>query len=551
MFGDSASYLAYGPAANMPAAPRNLGPNTVAVYFQTDTRLLCHLVNGEWICSAQPKPIPPPPPPGPSFDQWACNLAGYIVYDIARVVVKFAIDAGALTWLTDLATGIILRLLAVLLPEEYILGGAFSTFLAGWLTAHFQPLVAGWSTALLDDVLWSKIHCKVYDAIEASPTDLHAAMAAAATGIAAITGINTDVASGIGLFLQSIGITSFLDFPVSGLVRQYNCTSCVSTGTGGPTPIRQPQFDLIVQDVSTSDAFVDTLTFLDGVVGGTSPNATYTPPQLVAGSGISIAASGNDRTISASGGGGPTIVQVTGDYTMLDGDDIVVVNGDGVTGDITITLPPYSGTVKPRTIFPAISPTGSIILAAHGTDKIMDLGQMSIVQASVALQGTASTWRDGTPWHFINEPTLVSLRGPVWTPAESSPYNTSSTGYWGGLPWQNSPDSLMGEITELEDAVTTGSLQVVSVTASAAIDPSTDCVLANATGGLITLTLPNPTTQHKQITVRKTDASANPVNVAPHGSELINGGSTPISLGPANNAVILITTGTDWWTLLY
>jgi hypothetical protein len=230
-----------------------------------------------WAIPGSMQPATPPPASGPTLDQWACNVAGYLTYEVARGLVKVAVDLGAVTWAADLLTGIVLRVAAVLLPEEYILGGAFSTYLAGWLTSHFSPYVAQFTTALADDVLWAKIHCQMYSAVQASPTNLAAAMVAAASGISAISGIDTHFASGLGLILQNLGINSFLDIPTSALVQQYDCSTCGTTGIGPTQPVLQKSFDLSLTDGTTTDTYIDTIQVNQMALSASGTKATLTP----------------------------------------------------------------------------------------------------------------------------------------------------------------------------------------------------------------------------------------------------------------------------------
>lgn len=67
----------------------------------------------------------------------------------------------------------------------------------------------------------------------------------------------------------------------------------------------------------------------------------------------------------------------------------------------------------------------------------------------------------------------------------------------------------------------------VAITASYTVNYNDSIILANATGGAITVTLPaaNEMTQ-KRIVVIKTDASANNVTLDGNGTETINGSAT-------------------------
>jgi hypothetical protein len=70
----------------------------------------------------------------------------------------------------------------------------------------------------------------------------------------------------------------------------------------------------------------------------------------------------------------------------------------------------------------------------------------------------------------------------------------------------------------------------LNVSASAALTADDVTVLANATGGAITLTLPAASSSITPISITKVDGSANAVNVVPGGGDQLNGGAGPVSL---------------------
>jgi|GEM_PF-4125577 len=89
-----------------------------------------------------------------------------------------------------------------------------------------------------------------------------------------------------------------------------------------------------------------------------------------------------------------------------------------------------------------------------------------------------------------------------------------------------------------------GGFNVVSVTADYTASDR-DCVLADASGGAITVTLPSPSA-NAEVIVKKIDSSTNTVTVAPSGTETIDGASQQV-LDTQYEAIHVISDGTDWY----
>ncbi len=84
--------------------------------------------------------------------------------------------------------------------------------------------------------------------------------------------------------------------------------------------------------------------------------------------------------------------------------------------------------------------------------------------------------------------------------------------------------------------------RVVSVTSTYSITDIDSIILANATSGSVTTTLPDATTvMGKHITVKKTDASANAVTVAGTIDGAVN-----YSLSAQNDYISIVSDGTAW-----
>lgn len=76
-----------------------------------------------------------------------------------------------------------------------------------------------------------------------------------------------------------------------------------------------------------------------------------------------------------------------------------------------------------------------------------------------------------------------------------------------------------------------------------------ETILADASGGAITITLPDPTSYpNYEVMIKKIDSSANAVTVSPHGTETIDGASS-MTLANQNDAVRLRSDGSNWFSL--
>ena len=86
-----------------------------------------------------------------------------------------------------------------------------------------------------------------------------------------------------------------------------------------------------------------------------------------------------------------------------------------------------------------------------------------------------------------------------------------------------------------------------SVTANYTAVQDDQVVLADATSGAITVTLPDAATSRMRITVKKIDSSANAVTVAPATGDTLYGGN--ISLGDDGDAADVAPSGSTWYQL--
>ncbi len=88
--------------------------------------------------------------------------------------------------------------------------------------------------------------------------------------------------------------------------------------------------------------------------------------------------------------------------------------------------------------------------------------------------------------------------------------------------------------------------RVASISADYTASDLDSVVLVDATSAGITVTLPDATVvSGKNITIKKTDASANAVTVDGNGSQKIDGATTA-SLASQNKYISIVSDGTNW-----
>lgn len=89
---------------------------------------------------------------------------------------------------------------------------------------------------------------------------------------------------------------------------------------------------------------------------------------------------------------------------------------------------------------------------------------------------------------------------------------------------------------------------VVTETAAYAVAATDEIILANASGAAFAVTLPAANAQTgRRVTVKKIDSSANAVTVASGGGTI--DGAASVALGSQNEAVEVISDGTNWWVI--
>jgi hypothetical protein len=238
--------------------------------------------NGTWGALRVVPPGPVPPPPGPALDQWACNAAGFLIYACCYKLVKSVVDSNFFTLATNAIIAFCFDSLAEILVPLEILDPAFLSWLESTLSPAILSNITTFEAHLLDQVLWSKFHCFLYDQIRTAGLVSNSVLLAAGVALAA-SGISpSQVTDGVALILQQFGIMSVGPVPLSAFVQNYDCSTCAGMGTSpAPIPI-QPGFDLRVTDGTNTASFVDILQANHAVVGGSGNTATLTPEVGVA-----------------------------------------------------------------------------------------------------------------------------------------------------------------------------------------------------------------------------------------------------------------------------
>lgn len=130
-------------------------------------------------------------------------------------------------------------------------------------------------------------------------------------------------------------------------------------------------------------------------------------------------------------------------------------------------------------------------------------------------------------------------------------YFNQLTGIYKGQNFEAFINWLIGKDDIISDAVSEvnpGFYDVIQITTDTILNSSHENILCDATGGSITITLPEPSSiAGKQYTIKKIDNTGNNV--------IIDGGLTTIDndnnkiLPDQYNSVRIITDGNEWWVL--
>jgi len=93
--------------------------------------------------------------------------------------------------------------------------------------------------------------------------------------------------------------------------------------------------------------------------------------------------------------------------------------------------------------------------------------------------------------------------------------------------------------------------EIISTSTSISLSAKNQTIIADATSGVINITLPNPALSHinnrsYKIGVTKSDVTTNRVNILPYGSELVVGEASQF-LDVDGEVLNFITDGTNWY----
>ncbi len=184
------------------------------------------------------------------------------------------------------------------------------------------------------------------------------------------------------------------------------------------------------------------------------------------------------------------------------------------------------------------------------------LGEGSPILAALGglAEGTVDHDAVGLPGAFEGKERFlgVTVVIPGQTPGEIQPrlaFLSSPFSFVAGRA--QSADRLVQSASDAPSSLNVSGISYVPalVTASSTLGKTSSSVLADATAGAVTTTLPgNP--DKREITVTKNDPSANPVTVVPPGGGLINGSATPISLAKRGDSVTLRNTDGNNWIII-
>jgi len=364
-----------------------------------------------------PTPVPPaptPPAPGPGLDQWACDVAGFLVYSFTRRAVKTMVDGVGLPLIGD-AIGIVVQgLLDLFVPELVALDPALSIALADLVSTFVTGHITDFLTFLADDVFWAKIHCFVYDQVVANPSALATALAAAATVLMGSALAPAAVLDGIALVLQNLGVSSFLDIPLTAVEHHYDCSTCASTGIGPAIALTQTNPQLAVTDGTTRVDFVDTIQVNHTDVAGSGTTATLTPKVGLEHNATGVGVEPNIDFVDS----------LTVSWVLTDDPSghVTHVSALGASGSITsVTASPPLASSGGTT--PNLSLSG-IVDAAHGG---LGIDTSAFVKGTI-LANTGSAWEGDAP--ASNGLVLTADSAQPGGVSWASPGSVSAAGPW-------------------------------------------------------------------------------------------------------------------------
>jgi hypothetical protein len=225
---------------------------------------------------------------------------------------------------------------------------------------------------------------------------------------------------------------------------------------------------------------------------------------------------GDGSGLTGISGGSADAVLTTGSYadptwlTSLAGSKVTNLTTD-LAAKAPLASPTFTGTVTGT-----FSGSGAALTS-------LTAANISAGTAAISISGNAATATNGVV-------TTGSYADPSWL---TSLAGSKVTGNIGGNAASISGSITESQVTNLTTDLAAKALlasSVVSKTSAYTVTSSDDMVVANATGGAFTVTLPNATTvgDGREFTVKKIDSSSNAVTIGTTSSQTIDGATTKV-----------------------
>jgi hypothetical protein len=164
----------------------------------------------------------PPIPPGPSVNQHACNIAGFLATDIIKVAMeKIVAYVGTTTQEVQFATDV-LGTIGFAFPITYAASIAFKD----WYNSVVGQVLAQVEAARDDATLWSLVTCAIYNAIKNDGHVTAGNFAAVHANLAAMSYTYAWVPSVIAAWWNDLGLTNVQAAQNVGAFDVVDCSGC-------------------------------------------------------------------------------------------------------------------------------------------------------------------------------------------------------------------------------------------------------------------------------------------------------------------------------------